>query len=131
MTEVLQHYKDANNALYAISPGFEGLLPEGVVAISGEEAALLVQEHNANTLAVAPEFVEMRQARAELLIRGKFAMVDGYIAAMTGIEGDLARNEWEFAQTVRKDSALANSVAAMLEWDDAAKDDFLIKASAR
>jgi hypothetical protein len=119
-----QGYKDSDNNLFVIDVGQE---PEiWYIAITDEEFNAIKQIPKAP---VAPDFVDMRQARAELIIRGKFSEVESYLASIPGIDGDLARNEWEYALTVRKESTLANTVASMLGWDAAAKDDFLIQAS--
>jgi hypothetical protein len=58
-----------------------------------------------------PEVVSMRQARIALLAAGHLAAVTAAVAAMPGIEGDVARIEWEYAQDVRRDSPLIGSLA--------------------
>lgn len=58
-----------------------------------------------------PEVVSMRQARIALLAAGHLAAVTAAIAAMPGIEGDVARIEWEYAQDVRRDSPLIGALA--------------------
>ena len=61
-----------------------------------------------------PGFVTMRQARLALLQSGLLGRVNAAIAAMPGTEGEAARIEWEYAQEVRRDSALMAPLAAKL-----------------
>lgn len=61
-----------------------------------------------------PVTVSMRQARLALLGAGLLAGVNSAIAAMPGAGGEAARIEWEYAQEVRRDSALVASLATSL-----------------
>lgn len=63
---------------------------------------------------VVPAMVTMRQAREALIRRGLFAAVDNHIAGLLGIEGDLARNEWNNSQTVERNRPLTISMAELL-----------------
>jgi hypothetical protein len=48
--------------------------------------------------------VKMLAARLQLQAMGLLQQVDSFIASMEGPEGDVARIEWEFAETVRSDN---------------------------
>jgi hypothetical protein len=76
-----------------------------------------------------PLFVDMRQARLALLGAGLLPTVNAAIQSMTGIEGDAARIEWEFAANVNRDSPLISGLSAALGLDDAMLDALFIKAA--
>lgn len=76
-----------------------------------------------------PLAVSMRQARLALLGAGILATVNGAIAAMPGIDGDAARIEWEFAQEVRRDSPLVQSLVPALGMTDAQLDALFVHAA--
>ena len=63
---------------------------------------------------VIPQVVSMRQARLALLSDGKLATVDQAIAAMTGVQGDAARIEWEFSSEVTRNQPLVLSMGQVL-----------------
>lgn len=63
---------------------------------------------------VIPGVVTMRQARLALLGAGLLASVNSSIAAMTGVSGEAARIEWEYAQEVRRDSPLVAGLSDAL-----------------
>jgi hypothetical protein len=70
-----------------------------------------------------PQAVSMRQARLALLGAGLLAQVNTAVANMPGSEGEAARIEWEYAQEVRRDSALVASMSAALNLSDAQLDE--------
>lgn len=76
-----------------------------------------------------PQSVTMRQARLALLDAGLLQSVADAVAAMPGIEGDAARIEWEYAQEVRRDSALLASLANSLQMTDMQIDDLFTKGA--
>jgi hypothetical protein len=76
-----------------------------------------------------PEVVSMRQARIALLAAGHLAAVTAAIAAMPGIEGDVARIEWEYAQDVRRDSPLIGALAPVLGLSQEQLDGLFVQAS--
>ena len=76
-----------------------------------------------------PQSVTMRQARLALLSAGLLAAVNAAIAAMPGVAGEAARIEWEFAQTVERDSPLIVVVSAGLNLTAAQIDDLLTLAA--
>ncbi len=69
-----------------------------------------------------PRAVPMRSARYALAHAGKLDAVTSAIAAMTGDAGTYARIDWEFAQTVDRDSALVKSLIALLGLTEAQTD---------
>jgi len=70
------------------------------------------------TTPAAPEAVSMRQARLALLQVGLLQAAEDAISGMTGVEGDVARIEWQYAQEVRRSQPLVQSVASALGLDD-------------
>ena len=76
-----------------------------------------------------PQSVTMRQARLALLSAGLLAAVNAAIAAMPGVAGEAARIEWEFAQTVERDSPLLVGVSAGLNLTAAQIDELLTLAA--
>ena len=66
----------------------------------------------------APRVVTMRQARLALLQAGKLTAVNQTLAALTGVQGEAARIEWEFAATVDRSSELVTMLAAALSLSD-------------
>ena len=82
------------------------------------------------TAAVVPQAVSMAQARAALIYAGLIAQVDAAIQAMPGMEGDLARNDWEFRQTVERSSPLVSSLSAALGLTEAQLDTLFSQAAA-
>ena len=68
----------------------------------------------------APKVVTTRQARLALLQAGKLTAVNQTLAALTGVQGEAARIEWEFAATVDRNSELVTmlSTALSLSEDD-------------
>ncbi|WP_373033348.1 hypothetical protein [Sulfurovum sp.] len=79
---------------------------------------------------IIPQEVSMRQARLALLTIGKLAAIETAITAMAGIDGEAARIEWEYAQTIKRDHALLLSLQAdVLAMTDAELDQLFIDAS--
>lgn len=77
-----------------------------------------------------PQAVTMRQARIALLAAGYLAAVTAAVAAMPGIEGDVARIEWEYAQDVRRDSPLIAALAPALGMSGEQVDALFVAAAA-
>lgn len=63
---------------------------------------------------VIPHVVSMRQARRALIENGMIDQVNAAISLMTGKEGAIARNEWEYATTVERDSPLVQALSVSL-----------------
>ena len=66
----------------------------------------------------APRVVTMRQARLALLQAGKLTAVNQTLAALTGVQGEAARIEWEFAASVDRGSELVTMLSAALSLSD-------------
>lgn len=75
-----------------------------------------------------PQAVTMRQARLALLAANMLSAVNTAIANMPGSEGEAARIEWEYAQEVRRDSALVAALSAAFGWTGAQLDDLFVLA---
>lgn len=75
-----------------------------------------------------PQSVSMRSARLALLQAGVLATVNTTIANMPGAEGGAARIEWEYAQEVRRDSALVLSLIPLLGMTNSEIDGMFILA---
>ena len=91
--------------------------------------ALTPEQIEAAYRATIPVAVTMRQARLALLGAGVLATADAAIASMTGIEGDAARIEWEYAHEVRRDAALVAGMAAALSLTDGQLDALFVTAA--
>lgn len=77
-----------------------------------------------------PKFVTMRQARLALLGAGMLAQVNNAVAAMTGVQGEAARVEWEYSQEVQRDRSLVTSLGTALGLTDAQLDALFVAANA-
>ena len=77
-----------------------------------------------------PQAITMRQARLALLGAGLLQSVADTVAAMPGVQGDAARIEWEYAQEVRRDSALLASLATAMQMTDAQIDALFTEGAA-
>jgi hypothetical protein len=119
------YYKDSENNVHALeSDEFEYLLPPGLVSITEIEAKELTAPTNA-----APTVVTMRQARLALLQTGHLSAVNDAIAAMTGVAGEAARIEWDYASTVERGSQFVEGMAAELGLTDDDLDDLFALAA--
>lgn len=72
-----------------------------------------------------PISVTMRQGRLALLQAGLLAQVQSAIDA----QGDAEKIEWEYAQSIDRNSPLVAALAAALSLDDAALDSLFISAA--
>lgn len=77
-----------------------------------------------------PSVVSMRQARLALLQAGLLEQAQAAIASMDGIDGDVARIEWQYASEVRREQPLVQQLAIVLGLDEAALDDLFTQAAA-
>jgi hypothetical protein len=75
-----------------------------------------------------PNIVTMRQARLALLSAGVLSLANAAIAAMTGVEGEAARIEWEYAQEVKRDAPLVLGMATALGLSEAQLDNLFTLA---
>lgn len=82
------------------------------------------------TVTHVPRSVSMRQGREALIRRGKIAIVEQAIASMPGVEGQIARNEWERSQVIERHRPLTASMFALIGvTDEAARDEWFVFAS--
>lgn len=79
---------------------------------------------------LVPEVVTMRQARLALLGAGMLAQVNTAVATIPGAEGDAARIEWEFSNTVGRHHPLVLSLTSALGLTDAQLDALFQQAAA-
>ena len=80
---------------------------------------------------VAPQSVTMRQARLALLGAGLLDQVDAAIASIPDpVQRRAAQIEWEYAQTVDRNSPFTQQLAAGLGITDAQKDALFKQAAA-
>lgn len=77
-----------------------------------------------------PKSVTMRQARLALLGAGLLTTVNDAIAAMTGVQGEAARIEWECSKEVQRDRALVQALGPTLGLTDAQLDALFVAAHA-
>lgn len=77
---------------------------------------------------IVPAFIPMRNARLSLLHFGYLASAQAIIDALGGVEGDAARINWEFAQTVRRDSPLFELLRVELNLENQEVDEMFIYA---
>lgn len=63
---------------------------------------------------LGPNVVTMRQARLAMFQAGILTSVDAAIAGMEGDEGEKARIEWQYAQTIDRDHPLVTSLSSVL-----------------
>ena len=109
----MPYFKGTDNTVHFIEAAdFSYLLPAGCVEISDEEAASLQNANQGGP--IVPDFVSMRQGREALIRRSQFAVVEGAIAGMAGIEGDIARNEWNTSQVIQRNRPLTLAMAQII-----------------
>ena len=79
--------------------------------------------------ALAPESVPMLSARLALSQQGHMAAVNSHLADWAGTEGEQARIFFEFAQNVRRDHQVVESLRQLLDLTSAQIDELFILAS--
>lgn len=84
---------------------------------------LIDEEWMPHESVTVPQSVSMRQGREALIRRGHFATVDAHIANMAGVEGDIARNEWDKSQVIERSRPLTLQMGQLLGLDDAGLDE--------
>jgi len=107
-----------------VSPWWSGLAWEEREPTDVERAIAAANKRAQRVMAV-----DMCQARLALLGAGLLATVDAAIAAMPGAEGEAARLQWEFRQTVRRDSQLVAQLAPVLGLSDEQLDALFTQAA--
>lgn len=73
--------------------------------------------------------VTMRQARLALLQSGLLSTVEAAISSMPGVEGQVARIEWEYATTLDKSHPLTLAMAQTLSFTEQQLDELFQLAS--
>jgi hypothetical protein len=120
------NYKAPDNSLHFIEPEFAHLLPAGSVPITDEEAEAL----RPAPPPIVITSVTMRQGRLALLSTGKLALVQAAIDAIPDETLKAAAQiEWEYAQTIDRDSAFTQQMAAGLDLTDEQLDQLFTLAS--
>lgn len=76
-----------------------------------------------------PVEVTMRQAKLALLQFGILQQVNTAIASMTGVQGEAARIEWEYATTVKRNALLVTQIASAFGLTDEQLDQMFILAA--
>lgn len=77
-----------------------------------------------------PNEVTMRQARMALHFAGILKAADSAVAAMEGEAGEIARIEWEFSSTVRRDRQFVQNIGSALGLSSEDIDNLFIAAEA-
>lgn len=72
------------------------------------------EQIDASLVVPVPPVVTMRQARLQLLASSYLTTVNEAISGMTGTQGDAARIEWEYSQTVERDKSLTQAMKDIL-----------------
>lgn len=78
---------------------------------------------------IVPQSVSMRQGREALIRRGYIATVDAHIAGMAGVEGEIARNEWDKSQVIERNRPLTLQMGQLLGLDAAGLDELFVFAA--
>lgn len=76
-----------------------------------------------------PQEVTMKQGKLALLHFGLLDTVDQLIAAMPGIQGKATRIEWEYATTIKRQSALVTTIITYLSLTEDKLDELFILAN--
>lgn len=105
-------------------------IAEPVLTAHLEFDQAVMDAHTAASKPLVPQVVSMRQARLALLGAGKLAAVNSAIAAMTGMEGEAARIEWEFSSEVRRVQPLVLALGPTLGLTSAQLDALFVAAAA-
>lgn len=78
---------------------------------------------------IVPQSVSMRQGREALIRRGYFAAVNNHIMGMAGIDGEIARNEWEMSQVIERNRPLTLAMAQLIGLSAEGMDELFTYAS--
>lgn len=80
-------------------------------------------------VAVVPASVTPRQGRAILITRGHLAQIQGMLDAMTGVDGELARNDFATALEWLRTWPLIEQMRVALGWTPAYVDELFTEAA--
>lgn len=76
-----------------------------------------------------PTVITMRQARMCLIMNGLFDQINTAISQLTGVDGDLAKTEWEYSMTLARDNPLVQRITTELNLTDEQLDALFLQAS--
>ncbi len=99
----------------------------GQIAMTAEEEAEFLATQGSNTVFI-PKSITMKAARIVLLKAGLLTQATNYINSLEGVEGDLAKIEWEFSTTVERDNHLVKALTVVLGKTEAQIDQMFIDA---
>lgn len=123
----MKYFKDNANNVYAYSVdgSQDEFISSDFVSISEEEAKLLSKQPE-----LIPQSVTMRQARLALLRANLLDSVEASILAIPDtVQQKAAKIEWEYAQTVDRDSSFTQQLAAGLGLTSVQLDALFLEAS--
>ncbi len=123
----MKYFKDNANNVYAYSVdgSQDEFISSDFVSISEEEAKLLSKQPE-----LIPQSVTMRQARLALLRANLLDSVEASILAISDtVQQKAAKIEWEYAQTVDRDSSFTQQLAAGLGLTSVQLDALFLEAS--
>ena len=124
---MMKYFKDNANNVYAYSVdgSQDEFISSDFVSISEEEAKLLSKQPE-----LIPQSVTMRQARLALLRANLLDSVEASILAISDtVQQKAAKIEWEYAQTVDRDSSFTQQLAAGLGLTSVQLDALFLEAS--
>jgi len=124
----VKYYRDVNNNYIGAS---NTPITDGIeVASAPLNAAAIWNGTSWGEPNIVPQSVEMRQARLALFTNGHLATVEAALDGLTEPTRTAALIDWNFAQTVRRDNALTQSMIAILSLTETQADDLFIQAAA-
>lgn len=77
---------------------------------------------------VVPSAVTRRKGMAVLIKRGLLTQIRGVLNGIAGVDGELARNDFETSQTFERNWPLIAALQPVLSWSDAFVDDLFVEA---
>lgn len=125
----MKHYADRNTGKYL--GGWDVDIPANSIEVLAPPTAYHIWVKGAwEAPAVAvPEEITMRQARLALLGASLLEAAEGLIRTMDGAAGEVARIEWSYAQSVRRDWELVDYLGKELGLSQVEVDNLFIQAA--
>ena len=115
--QVAEIFETAGDIAQMFHPSLMWIECDAEVAVGWSFDGAFYEAPNVDAITHVPQSVSMRQAREALIRRGHIAAVDDYIAAIPGIEGEIARNEWNRSQVVERNRPLTLAMAQIIGLD--------------
>lgn len=106
-------------------------LNTGEYALYSMNRWIITDRYPSGNNVAAPSVVTMRQARLQLLEDGILDQVVPTISNLPSPQKEQAEIEWEYAQTVQRDSELVSLLADELSLTEADLDNMFVNASKR